>query len=91
MLIKDGEAWLIGAHFSPLQDRSRRTSSPIPTRTRKLLLNRDELDKLVGAVERKGHTVVPLTLYWKKGKAKLEIGLAKGKQSHDKRDDREGS
>jgi SsrA-binding protein len=57
-----------------------------PTRTRKLLLNRRELDSLVGAVERKGHTIVPLELYWSKGKVKLEIGVAKGKQSHDKRE-----
>src|SRR5829696_5505009 len=84
VLIKDGEAWLIGAHFSPLKTTSTHVIAD-PTRTRKLLLNRSELDKLVGAVERKGHTVVPLALYWKKGNVKLEIGLAKGKQSHDKR------
>jgi len=84
VLIKDGEAWLIGAHFSPLKTVSTHIVAD-PTRTRKLLLNRSELDKLVGAVERKGHTVVPLALYWKKGNVKLEIGLAKGKQSHDKR------
>ena len=84
VLIKDGEAWLIGAHISPLRTTSTHVVAD-PTRTRKLLLNRRELDKLVGAVERKGHTVVPLKLYWKSGKAKLEIGLAKGKQSHDKR------
>jgi len=84
VLIKDGEAWLIGAHISPLRTTSTHVIAD-PTRTRKLLLNRRELDKLVGAVERKGHTVVPLKLYWKNGKAKLEVGLAKGKQSHDKR------
>ena len=84
VLIKDGEAWLIGAHISPLQTTSTHVVAD-PTRTRKLLLNRRELDRLVGAVERKGHTVVPLKLYWKNGRAKLEIGLAKGKQSHDKR------
>jgi SsrA-binding protein len=84
VLIKDGEAWLIGAHISPLRTTSTHVIAD-PTRTRKLLLNRRELDRLVGAVERKGHTVVPLKLYWSKGKAKLEIGLAKGKQSHDKR------
>jgi len=56
-----------------------------PTRTRKLLLHRRELDRLVGAVERKGHTIVPLELYWKDGKVKIAIGLAKGKQAHDKR------
>ena len=54
-------------------------------RTRKLLLNRSELDHLVGAVERRGYTLVPLELYWKQGRAKLQMGLAKGKKQHDKR------
>ncbi len=54
-------------------------------RTRKLLLHRSELDHLIGAVERRGYTIVPLELYWKKGRAKLQIGLAKGKKKHDKR------
>ena len=58
---------------------------PDPIRTRKLLLNRSELNRLVGAVERKGYTLVPLEIYWKSGQAKLKIGLAKGKQEHDKR------
>jgi len=84
VIIKNGEAWLIGAHVTPLRTASTHVIAD-PTRTRKLLLHRRELDRLVGAVERKGHTVVPLKLYWKNGKAKLEIGLAKGKQSHDKR------
>jgi SsrA-binding protein len=84
VLIKDGEAFLIGAHVTPLRTVSTHIVAD-PTRTRKLLLNRKELDGLVGAVERKGHTVVPLELYWKNGKVKLAIGLAKGKQSHDKR------
>jgi SsrA-binding protein len=84
VLLKNGEAWLIGAHFSPLKTASTHVVAD-PTRTRKLLLHRRELDRLVGAVERKGHTVVPLKLYWKNGKVKLEIGLAKGKQAHDKR------
>ncbi len=56
-----------------------------PTRTRKLLLHRRELDRLVGAVERKGFTLVPLNLHWSKGRVKLDIGLAKGKKQHDKR------
>ena len=56
-----------------------------PTRTRKLLLHRQQLDRLIGAVERKGYTLVPLDLHWRKGKVKLEIGLAKGKKQHDKR------
>jgi len=84
VLIKNGEAWLIGAHVTPLKTVSTHFVAD-PTRTRKLLLHRRELDRLVGAVERKGHTVVPLKLYWKHGKAKLEIGLARGKQAHDKR------
>lgn len=84
VLVKNGEAWLIGAHISPLATTSTHVVAD-PTRTRKLLLHRRELDRLVGAVERKGHTIVPLKLYWKDGRAKLEIGLAKGKQAHDKR------
>jgi SsrA-binding protein len=84
VIVKNGEAWLIGAHISPLKTASTHVVAD-PTRTRKLLLHRRELDRLLGAVERKGHTIVPLKLYWKHGKAKLEIGLAKGKQSHDKR------
>ena len=84
VLVKNGEAWLVGAHISPLVTTSTHVVAD-PTRTRKLLLHRRELDRLVGAVERKGHTIVPLKLYWKNGKAKLEIGLAKGKQAHDKR------
>ena len=84
VVIKNNEAWLLGAHFSPLSSASSHIR-PDPTRTRKLLLNRPELDRLLGAVERKGYTLVPLALYWKKGRAKLEIGLAKGKKAHDKR------
>ena len=82
--LKNGEAWVIGAHFSPLNTASTHVK-PDPTRTRKLLLNRIELDRMVGAVERKGYTLVALSLYWRKGRAKLEIGLAKGKKQHDKR------
>lgn len=84
ILLKDSEAWLIGAHISPLPTASTHIN-PDPTRTRKLLLHRREIDRLIGAVERKGFTIVPLKLYWKKGKAKAEIGIAKGKQQHDKR------
>lgn len=82
--LKNGEAWLIGAHISPLNTASTHVN-PDPTRTRKLLLNRMELDRMVRAVERKGYTLVALSLYWRKGRAKLEIGLAKGKKQHDKR------
>lgn len=84
IIIKDNEAWLFGFHISPLLSASTHVT-PDPTRTRKLLLHRNELDRLIGAVERKGYTLVPLALYWKKGKAKLEIALARGKQAHDKR------
>jgi len=82
--LKNGEAFLIGAHFSPLNTASMHTKAD-PTRSRKLLLQRVELDRLVGAVERKGFTLVPLNLHWSKGRAKLEFGLAKGKKQHDKR------
>ena len=82
--LKNGEAYLIGAHFSPLNTASTHTKAD-PTRSRKLLLQRYELDRLVGAVERKGFTLVPLNLHWSKGRAKLEFGLAKGKKQHDKR------
>jgi SsrA-binding protein len=84
VLVKDGEAWLFGAHITPLATASTHIK-PDPTRTRRLLLHRDELNRLIGAVERKGYTLVPLAIYWKQGKAKLEIGLAKGKKAHDKR------
>lgn len=84
VLIKGMQAWLLGAHISPLPTVSTHKIAD-PTRTRKLLLHKYELSKLVGAVERKGFTIVPLSMYWKKGRAKLEIGIAKGKQKHDKR------
>ena len=84
VVLKGGEAWLLGAHVSPLTSASTHVEAD-PTRTRKLLLQRRELSKLIGQVERKGYTLVPLALYWKKGRAKLEIGLARGKKLHDKR------
>jgi len=82
--IKRGEAWLSGAHISPLLSASTHVN-PDAIRSKKLLLNRHELNKLIGSVERKGYTIMPLSMYWKQGRAKLEIGLAKGKQLHDKR------
>jgi SsrA-binding protein len=82
--VRNGEAFLIGAHLSPLRTTSTHKVAD-PVRTRKLLLHRNEIDRLVGAVERRGYTVVPLELYWKQGHAKLQIGLAKGKKQHDKR------
>ena len=84
VLMKGDEAWLLGSHITPLNSASTHVVAD-PTRTRKLLLKRREIDHLVGAVERKGHTVVPLSMYWKDGRAKLEIGLARGKKEHDKR------
>ena len=85
--LRRGEAWLVGAHFSPLRTASTHIKAN-PTRDRKLLLHRHELDRLTGAVERKGYALVPLDLHWHKGRAKLSIGLAKGKKQHDKRADR---
>jgi SsrA-binding protein len=84
VFVRNGEVFLTGAHFSPLNTASTHVTTD-PTRTRKLLLNRAEIDKLVGAVERAGYTLVPLELFWKYGRAKLRIGLAKGKKQHDKR------
>ena len=84
VLIKNGEAWLLGCLITPLNTASTHIH-PDPTRTRKLLLHREELDKLIGAVDRKGYTLVALSLYWKRGRAKLEIGLARGKKEYDKR------
>ncbi len=82
--ILHGEAFLLGAHVSPLPAASTHVT-PDPTRTRKLLLKRAELSRLIGLTERAGYTLVPTTMYWKRGRAKLEIGLAKGKKLHDKR------
>lgn len=84
IVMHQGEAWLHGAHISPLLSASTHVK-PENVRRRKLLLNRVELNKLIGAVDRKGYTIVPVAMYWKKGRAKLEIALAKGKQLHDKR------
>ncbi len=84
VMIQHGEAWLVGAHITPLPTASTHVK-PEPTRARKLLLHRYELNKLIGQVERKGFTLVPMRLYWKKGRAKLEIGVGKGKKLHDKR------
>ncbi|APZ44518.1 SsrA-binding protein SmpB [Acidihalobacter ferrooxydans] len=82
--VRHGEIWLFGAHLSPLNSASTHVK-PDATRTRKLLLHREEINRLIGAVERKGYALVPLSLYWKRGRAKLELGLAKGKKQHDKR------
>ena len=84
VIIRNGELFLFGAHFSPLRTASTHIH-PDPVRSRKLLLHQTEIDKLTGAVERRGYTLVPLALYWKRSRAKLQIALAKGKKQHDKR------
>ena len=84
ILVKDNELWWFGGHISPLISASTHVNAD-PTRTRKLLMHRNEIDRLIGQVERKGYALVPLALYWKHGRVKLDIGLAKGKKSHDKR------
>ncbi len=84
VLVKDGEAWLLGGVITPLQTASTHIS-PDSQRTRKLLLHRHELNKLIGAVERKGQTLVATKMYWNHGKVKVEIALAKGKKEFDKR------
>jgi len=84
VLLKEGQAWLFGCHITPLPTASTHVH-PDPIRTRKLLMHRREIDRLVGAVERRGYTLVPLKMYWNRGRAKLEVGLAKGKEQHDKR------
>jgi SsrA-binding protein len=84
VMIKNGEMWITGAHISPLSSASTHVNAD-PRRTRKLLAHRSEIDRLAGMVERKGFTLVALSAYWVRGKAKLKIGVAKGKKSHDKR------
>jgi SsrA-binding protein len=84
-LVKGGELWLFGAQITPLISASTHVVAD-DRRTRKLLLHRHEIDKLVGYVEREGYTLIPTAMYWKKNKVKLEIALAKGKQAHDKRE-----
>ena len=82
--MKNGEAWLMGAHISPLETASTHIN-PDPTRSRKLLLHAKELNKLIGATERQGYTIIPLNIHLKRNRAKLEIALAKGKKTYDKR------
>ncbi len=82
--IHKGELFLQGAHISPLTSASTHVTAN-PVRQRKLLMKRYEINRLIGQVERAGYTLAPLSLYWSRGKAKLKIGLAKGKKQHDKR------
>jgi SsrA-binding protein len=85
VILREGEAWLLGSHIAPLNTASTHVT-PDPKRIRKLLLNRREIDRLTGLVDRKGYTLIALELYWSKNRAKLAVGLAKGKKQHDKRD-----
>lgn len=85
VIIKGGEIWLIGSHITPLATASTHVQ-PDPVRTRKLLLHAHQISKLIGKVERAGYTLMPLDLHYSKGRIKLEVGLAKGKKQHDKRD-----
>ena len=85
VIVKDGAIVLIGAHVTPLSTASTHVH-PDPTRTRQLLMHRAEINRLIGKVERAGYTLVPLNLHYSKGRVKVDIGLAKGKKQHDKRD-----
>lgn len=85
VVVKNGEIFLLGAHISPLIQASTHIK-PDPVRTRKLLLHKNEIEKLIGKVERAGFALVPLDLHFTRGRVKLAIGLAKGKKQHDKRD-----
>jgi SsrA-binding protein len=84
VIVKDGEILLLGAHVTPLSTASTHVRAD-PTRTRRLLLHRAEINRLVGQVERAGYTLVPLNLHYSRGRVKLDVGLAKGKKQYDKR------
>ena len=84
VFVKNGELWLSGAHIAPLTSASTHVN-PEPTRVRKLLAHRNEIDRIAGLVERKGYTLIALSAYWSRGKAKISLGVAKGKKLHDKR------
>lgn len=85
VIIKYSEAFLLGAQIQPLPTAASHLH-PDPTRTRKLLLHRRELNQLIGSVERQGYTLIPLSLYWHRNKVKVKLALAKGKKTHDKRE-----
>jgi len=92
VVIRDGELFLIGCQINPLKTASTHVN-PDAVRTKKLLLHKDEIRRLIGKEEQKGYTLVPINMHWKNGKIKCEVALAKGKAEHDKRDtikDREG-
>ncbi len=92
VVIREGELFLIGCLINPLKTASTHVN-PESARTKKLLMHKEEIRRLIGKVEQKGYTLVPIQMYWKEGRVKCEIALAKGKAEHDKRDtikDREG-
>jgi SsrA-binding protein len=92
VVIRNGELYVIGCQINPLKSASTHVN-PESTRTKKLLMHKDEIRRLIGKIEQKGYTLVPLNLHWKNGKVKCDVALAKGKATHDKRDtikDREG-
>jgi SsrA-binding protein len=84
VLVRNGALWLVGAHISPLPTVSTHFV-PDPTRTRKLLMHAEEIQRLIGKVERRGYTLIPLDMHYKKGRIKLEVALGRGKLKHDKR------
>jgi len=84
VIVRNGEIFLIGCHISPLLSASTHFQ-PDPVRTRKLLLHTEEINRLIGSVERAGYTLLPLDMHYTRGRIKLEVGLAKGKKQHDKR------
>ena len=83
VVVRGGEGWLLGSHIQPLPQAADRSAAP--DRPRKLLLHARELARLTGAAERQGYALVPLSLYWKRGRAKLQLALARGKRQHDRR------
>ena len=85
VIVRDGEVFIFGMHITPLAQASTHVK-PDPVRTRKLLLHAAQINKLIGKVERAGYTLMPLDLHFQRGRVKVEIGLAKGKKQHDKRD-----
>lgn len=85
IIVRDGEIWVVGMHVSALPTASTHIH-PTATRTRKLLLKAEEIDKLIGKVEQRGYTMVPLNLHYKNGRIKMDFGLGRGKKLHDKRD-----
>lgn len=86
VMLRDGQVYLFGATITPLSLASTHVVCD-PTRIRKALLHRNEIERLIGLVERQGYTLIPLSMYWQRAWVKIEIGLAKGKKEHDKRSD----